>query len=156
MKKEILLRSITGFPIGLAIGYTITIVISLIWANGYYSPCVPELVALAGNEINAVLLQALLCGLLGMGFAASSIIWEIEGWGIARQTGVYFLAVSAMMMPVAYAAHWMEHSLKGVLQFFGIFVFFFAAGWAVQYIRAKCNVRKMNEALYRRRGNGNG
>ena len=81
MKKKIVLRSMLGFPLGLALGYLITILISLIYADGSYSPCMPELAVIMGNEINAVLLQALLCGILGSGFGACSVIWEIETWG---------------------------------------------------------------------------
>lgn len=147
MKKKIFLRSISGFPLGLAIGYLITIIISLVWANGYYSPCVPELVVMMGSEINAVLLQALLCGILGMGFAASSVIWEMDDWGITKQTGIYFLIVSVIMMPIAYITYWMEHSLKGFVSYFGIFTFVFAIVWVVQYTRGRHNVKKMNEAL---------
>lgn len=150
MKKKILLRGISGFPLGLAIGYLITIIISLIWANGYYSPCVPQLVVMMGSEINAVLLQAFLCGILGMGFAASSVIWEMEDWGIVKQTGIYFLVVSIIMMPIAYVTFWMEHSLKGVASYFGIFAIIFAIVWVIQYIRGRYNVKKMNEALRKR------
>ena len=75
MKRKIILRSVLGFPIGITIGYLITILISIVWADGYYSPCVPELISVMGNEIGAVILQAFLCGLLGTGFAASSLIW---------------------------------------------------------------------------------
>lgn len=49
MKKKIVLRSLLGFPIGIAMGYVITIFISFGWANGYYAPCVPELIAVMGN-----------------------------------------------------------------------------------------------------------
>lgn len=150
MKKKIFLRGISGIPLGLAIGYLITIIISLILANGYYSPCVPELTVMMGSEIKAVLLQALLCGILGMGFAASSVIWEIENWGIVKQTGIYFLIVSVIMMPVAYFTFWMEHSLSGVLSYFGTFVLIFAVVWIVQYLRGRHNVKKMNEALHKR------
>lgn len=149
MKKKILLRSISGFPLGVAIGYLISIVISLIWADGYYSPCVPELTDMMGNEINAVLVQALLCGILGAGFGASSVIWEIENWGIVKQTGIYFLIVSLIMMPIAYATYWMEHSLQGVISYFGIFVFIFVIIWGVQYARARHNVKKINETLHK-------
>lgn len=149
MKKKIMMRSISGFPYGLAIGYLISIFSSLILADGHYSPCVPELTLLMGSEIKAVLLQAFLCGILGAGFGASSVIWEIEDWGIAKQTGIYFLVVSAVMMPVAYVTYWMEHSLKGILAYFGMFAFIFAIVWVIQYFRAKRNVRKMNETLDR-------
>ena len=136
-----------GIPLGLAIGYLITIVISLIWADGYYAPCVPELAAITGSEINAVLLQALLCGILGMGFGGCSVIWEIEDWGIVKQTGIYFLIVSAIMMPIAYVTYWMEHSLSDILSYFGIFVLIFVIVWMIQYGRAKYNVKKMNEKM---------
>ena len=83
MKKKIIKRSLLGFPLGITMGYLITILISLGWANGYYSPCVPELISLMGNEINAVIFQTILCGILGVGFAASSVIWKIQ-FGIGR------------------------------------------------------------------------
>lgn len=147
MKKKIILRCISGFPIGLSIGYLITIVISLIWADGYYASCVPELAERMGSEISAVILQALLCGILGMGFGGCSVIWEIENWGIAKQTGIYFLIVSLIMMPIAYVTYWMEHSIQGIVGYFGIFVFIFAIVWAIQYGRAKHNIKEMNEKM---------
>lgn len=147
MKKKIILRSGLGFPIGITIGYFITIFISLCWADGYYSPCVPELISIMGNEINAVILQAFLCGILGIGFAASSVIWEIEHWSIVKQTGIYFLIVSVIMMPVAYLTYWMEHSPAGFLSYFGIFALIFVLIWIVQFFIGRHNVKKMNTSL---------
>ena len=151
MKKQILLRGMLGFPLGLAMGYLITIFISLTVSDGRYYPYVPELAAVMGNEINAVLLQAVLCGILGTGFGACSVIWQIESWGILKQTGIYFSIISVIMLPTAYVSYWMEHSLKGILSYFGIFVLIFATVWIVQYAAARHNVRKMNETLYSRR-----
>lgn len=151
MKKQILLRGMLGFPLGLAMGYLITIFISLTVSDGRYYPCVPKLAAVMGNEINAVLLQAVLCGILGAGFGACSVIWQIESWGILKQTGIYFSIISVIMLPTAYVSYWMEHSLKGILSYFGIFVLIFATVWIVQYAAARHNVRKMNETLYSRR-----
>lgn len=155
MKKKIVLRSMLGFPLGLAIGYVITIIISLIWADGYYAPCVPELAVIMGSEIKAVLIQSLLCGLLGSGFAAASVIWELDDWSLVKQTGIYFLIVSAIMMPIAYITYWMEHSPKGVLCYFGIFFIIFVAIWIVQYIIARHNVKKWNEILCKRQSKQN-
>lgn len=147
MKKKVILRCISGFPIGLSIGYLITIVISLIWADGYYASCVPELAERMGSEIGAVTLQALLCSILGMGFGGCSVIWEIESWGIAKQTGIYFLIVSLIMMPIAYVTYWMEHSIQGIVSYFAIFILIFAIVWVIQYSRAKHNVRHMNKKM---------
>ena len=147
MKKEIILRGAFGFPIGIAIGYLITIFISLNLANGYYTPCVPELISVMGNEINAVMLQTLLCGLLGTGLSISSIIWKLEHWSIVKQTGSYFLLISFILMPIAYFTYWMEHSLKGFVSYFGIFVLIFLVIWLLQFIIGKHNVNKMNAGL---------
>ena len=107
----------------------------------------PELAVAMGNEINAIVLQTILCGLLGMGFAASSLIWEIEHWGITKQTAIYFLIVSVIMMPIAYLTYWMEHSLVGFLRYFGIFALIFAIVWVIQFTIGRKNIRKMNENL---------
>lgn len=147
MKRKILLRGILGFPIGVAIGYIITIIISLFWAGGYYSPCVPDLISIMGNEIYAVLVQALLCGLLGVGFAAASVIWEIEHWSIVKQTGIYFIIISVIMMPIAWITYWMEHSVAGVLGYFAVFALIFVIIWVIQFVIGKNNVKKMNEIL---------
>ncbi len=148
MKKKIVSRGILGFPIGIAIGYLITIIISLGLAKGSYAPCVPELISAMGNEINAVIFQALLCGLLGTGFAASSVIWEIETWSVVKQTGVYFIIISGIMLPIAYFLYWMEHSIVGFLLYFGIFILIFAVIWIIQFAIGKHDVRKMNENLH--------
>lgn len=155
MKKKIVLRGIWGFPVGIAIGYLITIFISLGWANGYYSPCVPELVSAMGNEIRAVILQTFLCGLLGAGFAAGSVIWEMEKWSLMKQTGIYFLFTSLLMLPVAYFSYWMEHSITGFFSYFGIFILIFAFFWVMQFAIGKHNVRKMNENLRNAKNNRN-
>ncbi len=153
MKKKIFKRILLGFPLGITIGYLITIFISLIWANGYYSPCVPELISIMGNEINAVIFQTILCGISGTGFAASSIIWEIDNWDIVKQTGIYFSIISVIMLPIAYFAYWMEHSAAGFLIYFGIFALIFVVIWIIQFCIGRYNVRKMNEKLFQSKNN---
>ena len=155
MKKKIIKRSLLGFPLGITMGYLITILISLGWANGYYSPCVPELISLMGNEINAVILQTILCGILGVGFAASSVIWEMDSWSIVKQTGIYFSIISVIMLPIAYFAYWMEHSIVGSLIYFGIFALIFVVIWIIQFGIGRYNVRKMNEKLFQTKDNRN-
>lgn len=147
MKKEIMKRSLMGFPIGITIGQFITILISLKWGNGDYSPYVPELASAMGSEIHAIILQSILCGILGMGFAAASFIWQIDHWSIVRQTGIYFLTISIIMLPIAYFAYWMEHSLVGFLSYFGVFVFIFVILWVITYVMGRYNVKRMNGKL---------
>ncbi len=147
MKKKIILRGIWGFPMGLAIGYAECILISLCRGGGYYSPCSPALSAVMGNEINAVIVQALLCGLIGVSFAASSVIWDIEHWSLIKQTVIYFLINAIIMMPAAYFLYWMERSIKGFLTYFTMFALIFIIVWLISFAIARYNVRRMNENL---------
>lgn len=147
MIKTIFKRGFLGFPIGISISYTITIIISLIQGQGAYYPCAPSLIQTMGSEIGAVILQAILSGLVGFSFAAASMIWEIENWSIARQTGLYFFIVSMTMLPVAYLAEWMEHSAEGFLSYFGIFVGLFMIIWSIQYFLLKQKIKKLNREI---------
>ena len=91
IKKEMLLRGLLGFPLGIAIGSIITIIISLVYADGRYYPVVSSLIDKVGGELNAVILQTVLCGIIGVGFSMGSVIWMIDSWSIAKQSGLYFL-----------------------------------------------------------------
>lgn len=147
MKKKMFLSGLLGFPIGIAIGYVITILTSLGWGDGGYYPCVPELADALGSEINAVAVQAVLCGVIGAAFAASSVIWEIEEWSIAKQTGIYFAIVSMVMLPIAYFMGWMEHTVTGFLSYFGIFTGIFVVLWVTQYFSWKNKIKKINSKM---------
>ncbi|MDR3085861.1 MAG: DUF3021 domain-containing protein [Christensenellaceae bacterium] len=148
--KKTLLRALLGFPLGLAIGYSITILVSLSLASrsgGEYLPCAPALAQELGGELNAVLAQAALCGLLGAAFAAASRIWDVERFSLAKQSGLYFLAASAAMLPVAYLARWMERSLLGFAQYFSIFLAVFVFNWLIQYAVWRIRLRRINQSL---------
>lgn len=147
MKKKFISRCLLGAVIGIAIGYLITIMISLDRSDSYYFSCAPGLISLMGSEINAVILQAFLFGVLGAGFTASNVIWQIDSWSVVKQTGIYFLVTSFIMMPIAYFSYWMEHSIIGFLIYFGIFAFIFIIVWIIQFAIGKYNVKKLNEKL---------
>ena len=147
MKKQVFLRGLLGFPLGIAIGYVITIITSLCWGQGNYLPCVPELITTMGTEMNAVLLQAVLCGILGTSFAASSVIWEMDNWSIVKQSCLYFLITSFVMMPISYFANWMSHSIIGFLLYFGMFVIIFFVIWIAQYFIWRSKIKKINAKI---------
>ena len=150
MKKEMIMRGLLGFPLGMALGEAIAIAGSLVWGGGYYAPCTPQFVQAVGSESHAVALQAFLCGLIGAVCVMASVIWKIDRWSIVKQTGVYFLVTAALMMPIAYITGWMEHSLSGVAGYFGIFAGIFAAIWGINYAVCRYNVKKMNDTLHGR------
>lgn len=144
MKKKTIRRGLFGLPIGIAIGFVITLIISARVGDGSFYPVAPELIGTMGNELNAVILQTILCAILGAGFAAASVIWELDSWSLAKQSGIYFLIISIIMLPVAYFTNWMKHSLAGVLSYAGIFTAIFVVVWISQYLLWKRNITRMN------------
>ena len=144
MKKKTIRRGLFGLPIGIAIGFVITLIISACVGDGSFYPVAPELIGAMGNELNAVILQTVLCAIMGAGFAAASVIWELDSWSLAKQSGIYFLIISIITLPVAYFANWMKHSLAGVLSYAGIFSAIFVVVWISQYLLWKRNIKRMN------------
>ena len=73
MKKKLIQRGLLGFPLGIAIGFVITIMISVCVGDGSFYPVTLELMEAMGNELNAVIVQTVLCGIMGTGFAMASV-----------------------------------------------------------------------------------
>jgi len=147
MKKIIIQRGLTGIPLGIAIGYIITVIMSLIFGEGSYNAVMPQVVEQVGSEMTAIVVQLLLWALLGGASAASSAIWEADNWSIFKQTGLYFLLLAITLLPISYFMHWMERSLMGFLIYSGGFVVIFIIMWLIQYLVWKHKVKKMNEKL---------
>jgi len=146
MKKKIFVRCLIGAPLGLAISTIITIGISLAAGDGRYYAVVPELARDCGNEINAVALQAVCSLLYGAAWAGASMIWETDGWSLLKMTVTHLLICSLATFPIAYLMRWMDHSISGVLLYFGIFFAIYAVIWIAQYLSMKRKIEKINRA----------
>lgn len=147
MKKQVLLSALWGFSLGIAIGHVITILLSFARGDGGFYPCMPELIADMGSELQAVTLQTLLYGCIGVSFSVSSRIWQMDGWSLLKQTGVYFLINATVLLLAAYILRWMHRSVVGFLIYLGIFTAIFALAWVIQYGIWKRSLKKINQKL---------
>lgn len=147
MSKKLIKRGFLGFPLGIAMGFVITIVISCFANDGSFYPVTSELTEAMGNELNAVILQTILCGIMGSCFAMASLIWEIDSWNLAKQSGIYFAVACIVMLPIAYFMNWMKHDVFGILSYAGVFVAIFLVVWLVQFFVWKAKVKKINGRL---------
>lgn len=147
MKKNIIQRGLLGCPLGISIGFIITVLIFICVGDGSFYPVTPELIETMGNELSAVVLQTALCGILGSGFAMASVIWEIDSWSLAKQSGIYFAIACVVMFPIAYVTNWMKHSTVGILSYVGIFVVIFIFVWVIQYFAWKRKIKKINDGV---------
>ena len=93
------------------------------------------------------MVQTVLCGLVGMVYAAGSVVWEVDRWSLAGQTAAYFLITLGSVLPVAYAAYWMERSVAGVLSYVAIFCAIFAGIWISQYLGWRAKINRINKKI---------
>lgn len=130
--------------------HSLTIIVSLIFGEGSYSPCVPGLTERLGSEIAAVIVQTISSAILGAGFSGCYFLGEKDEWSLLKRTGIYFGIVAVLMMAVAYICESMEPSVKGILGYFGIFVLIFVVVWAIQYFIWKARISKIKEELQKK------
>ena len=100
-----------------------------------------------GSEINAVIVQYVLCGLMGFAFAAMSAIWENDKLSLAAQSGINFVLSVMTVLPIAYICNWMEHSVSGLLSYLAIFAGIYASIWVVMFSVYKAKIKKINADL---------
>ncbi len=147
MVKKIIGRGVIGFFGGITLSYLITLAISLCVGDGSYHAIEPRLIEDFGTELNAILIQSALSGVMGLGCALASLIWDNERWGFLKQTVLHFFVVSLSILPIAYFCRWMEHSPSGILSYTMLFVCIYAFIWLALFITYKSKVNKINQAL---------
>lgn len=145
MKKQLIIRGLIGFPVGVCICNIILLVIS--FCLGAYYVCAPECAQLFGSEIAGATAQFLLSGVVGTVFAAASVIWEIESWSLLRATVTHFFVTAIVFLPVSGLLGWTSLDLKGQISYFFIFVFIYICIWISQYFAYKKKIQKINQAL---------
>jgi hypothetical protein len=143
MWKKVLARVALGFPAGVFLSYTITVVISMTLGTGEYLPVSHELSREMGSQLNAVMVQYLLAGLLGAATSAGSLAWVMESWSITRMTVVHFLVLTLSMMPIAWFSHWMDRSVSSFVSYLCIFVGIYAVIWLAMYLPLKRSVARV-------------
>ncbi len=147
MKKQIFKRCLSGVMSGIAIGYIISIISSLIYGDGNYYPCVPSFVQQVGNTINAVLIQTIFCGIIGAISSGASIIWDLEKWSLLKQTLIYLIVELITVIPIAYYLHWVNGSVKETFIFVFIFVFIFMIIWYAIFLYNKIKFNQINKKI---------
>ena len=147
MKTLFIKRALLGFPLGMVIGHTQNIIFSLAFANGYYGAVHPERIVAFGNEINAVIIQAILWGLLGFIYSGFSVIWEKDNWSLVKQTTIVFFVYLLPMLIVGYILKWFTFNILQVITFISIFIFIFFIIWILIYLKTKKDVDALNAKI---------
>lgn len=146
MLKKACIRGFSGFAVGVLIGQIVSIIISLSLADGNFYQYIPAFRALFPNEIQTVIAQTVLTGLVGTAFAASSLIFEIDRWGSLKQYIVHFFITAAFWVPVTYLC-WMPEDRRGLITCLLSFLTTYVITWLTQYFVTKNDIRKINAII---------
>lgn len=148
MKKKILFRSLMGAPIGVLVSLIITIIFSLCMGRGEYFPAPHELIDwFDGNETTAVIVQLICSLLIGAIGGGSSVIWEIEGWSLLKQTLIHLAVIFVAFFGIGYVMNWMPHYLYGALGYIGGFIAVYMVMWCSMFFSMRAKIKKMNKQL---------
>lgn len=145
--NKILKRAILGFIYGVFIGQTILILESLFTGDGNFYPVMTNLLNIAGTRIGAVIIQYFLTGIIGVSFAATTVIFEMDRWSIIRQTALHFVINSIVMFAAGFLCGWFPHTVKSTIIWFAIFITVYIIIWFCFTLYYKLKVKQINEKL---------
>lgn len=111
---------------------------------------VPEYAAHFENPFMALMVQTLLCGLIGFAFGACSVIMEIAKWSMVRQAVVHFVLTACVWVPVSIFCWGLgRYWISFVCVFLGM-LFTYTVTWTCQIIVCRKEVARINEQLLAR------
>lgn len=111
---------------------------------------VPEYAAFFDNPFMALMVQTLLCGLIGFAFGCCSVIMEIAKWSMVRQAVVHFLLTACVWVPVSVFCWGLGRYLISFVSVFLSMVFTYTVVWTCQIIICRREVARINAQLMQR------
>lgn len=111
---------------------------------------VPEYAAHFENPFMALMVQTLLCGLIGFAFGACSVIMDIAKWSMVRQAVVHFILTACVWVPVSIFCWGLgRYWVSFICVFLGM-LFTYTVTWTCQIIVCRKEVARINEQLLAR------
>ena len=111
---------------------------------------VPEYAAHFENPFIALMVQTLLCGMIGFAFGGCSVIMEIAKWSMVRQAVVHFLLTACVWVPVSIFCWGLGRYLISFICIFLGMLFTYTVTWTCQIIVCRKEVARINAQLLER------
>lgn len=109
---------------------------------------VPEYAAHFDNLFMALMIQTLLCGLIGFAFGACSVVTEIARWSMVRQAVTHFFITACVWVPVSVFCWGLGRYLVSFISVFISMLMTYTVIWTIQIIICRREVAQINEHLY--------
>ena len=107
-----------------------------------------KLVEMTGSYSIAIMLDLLLCGLLGLACNGGSVVYEIESWGALKATLVHFIFSISIYYIAGNFLGWFYPGINiANIIMVTIWILVYAMIWLIQYIVGKKEVEEMNKSI---------
>ena len=147
MINKLIKRALMGFVYGVFIGQTILILESLIVGDGNFYAVSTYLVQHTRTRIAAVIIQYFITAIIGMTFAGTTVIFEIDSWSIVAQTFVHFLITSVVMFFAGFLCGWFPHTVGSTLIWFAVFIVVYVIMWVCFTLYYRKKTKAINDSL---------
>ncbi len=143
MLKRTLKRAGIGFLLGIAIGNLIAFLFDSVFGGS--GPIVSQkALELFGGEVEALLIQSFLSGLIGFAGCAGMTFYEMEEWSLLRIMASHLGVVFAVFLPVSYILGWFT-DLTELLIISGMMLVSYFIVWRIMCHIYKKQVDELNE-----------
>lgn len=140
--------AVIGFLVGMVVGNGITM--SFASSSEGISLVAAELADEFGY-VPAVILQTIVSGIAGAICFGGTYVFQSEKYGILSATLIHMALAMCTMIPVANLLWWTDRTLEGSLFFLAFISMIYLLIWVSIYSSYKAEVRKINDALEKRR-----
>ena len=140
--------AIIGFLVGMVVGNGITM--SFASSSEGISLVAAELADNLGY-VPAVIMQTIVSGIAGAVCFGGTYVYQSERYGILSATLIHMALAMCTMIPVANLLWWTDHTLEGSLLFLAFISTIYLLIWVSIYASYRAEIRKINEALEKRR-----
>ncbi len=147
MLNKIIKRALLGFIYGIFIGQTILILESLFKGDGSFHSVSEYLLAHTNTELAAVIAQYFITGIIGITFASTTVIFELDRWSLVAQTALHFVITSVVMFFAGFFCGWFPHTAISTLIWFGVFIVVYIIMWLSFTLYYRKKTKEINNAL---------
>lgn len=135
--KMVIQRGIFGIVTGLAIGYTMLMLLAT-FQEGF---------TIISSEVSYHYFLAMI---VGFWMASSTVIYDVDEWSLLRQTVIHALVISPYI-PIAFIIGWAPTTVGGGIAFVLGYIAIFAIIWLSFKAYWTKRAREMNLGLQRRK-----
>ncbi len=144
--KHIVARFCLGFAVANLIGSVLDIFFSYVFGDGEYMAVMPQLARFFDNEINAAAVQFLIIGFIGVLFAESALIFNIEKWSFLKKCIIHLTVTACFYFPFILLCYLPYNTVSAVIMICNV-IFTYMLTWVIQYSLNRRDVAKINERI---------